>query len=71
MKKKHLYLKAVDAYSIGVLARQVWKEEWNREVLSDLVRFAVFNLKLNSLTLRDPKTRLSISDVLTWLISSL
>jgi serine/threonine protein kinase len=27
MQKKHLYLKAADAYSIGVLVSQIWREE--------------------------------------------
>jgi hypothetical protein len=28
MQKKHLYTKATDAYSVGVLASLIWKEEW-------------------------------------------
>jgi hypothetical protein len=27
MKKKHLYSKAADAYSVGLLASLIWKEE--------------------------------------------
>jgi hypothetical protein len=46
MKKKHLYLKAADVYSIEVLARQIWKEEWDKEALPNPVRFATFDLKL-------------------------
>jgi serine/threonine protein kinase len=29
MKKKHLYSKAIDVYSIGMLVSQIWKEEWD------------------------------------------
>jgi hypothetical protein len=50
MKKKHLYPKVADAYSISVLARQIWKEIWNREVFPNTMRFIAFDLKLNSLT---------------------
>jgi hypothetical protein len=65
MKKKHLYLKAADAYSVGVLASQIWEEEWNRDLLSDKMIFHGFELKLKGLKDKDPKTRLSISNVLT------
>jgi hypothetical protein len=34
MKKKHLYLKAADAYSVDVLASLIWKEEWDRTLLN-------------------------------------
>ena len=64
MQKKHLYLKAVDAYSIGVLTSQIWKEEWDRELLLDEMIFHGFELKLKGLKDKDPETRLLISDVL-------
>jgi hypothetical protein len=63
MKKKHLYLKAADAYSVGVLAKQIWKEEWNRDLLPDAMQFTAFDLKLKSLTDRDLETRSSILDI--------
>jgi hypothetical protein len=65
MKKKHLYLKAADAYSIGVLASLIWKEEWDRMLLPDATVYHGFELKLRGLQDKDPETRLSISDVLT------
>jgi hypothetical protein len=66
MQKKHLYSKAADAYSVGVLASQIWREEWDRELLLDEMIFCGFELKLKGLKDKDPETRLSISDVLTW-----
>jgi serine/threonine protein kinase len=69
MKKKHLYLKAVDAYSIGVLVCLIWKEEWDKTLIKDAMVFHVFELKLRGLQDKDPKTRLSILDVLTWFTS--
>ena len=49
MKKKHLYSKAVDAYSIGVLASLIWKEEWDKSLLKDATIFNGFELKLRGL----------------------
>jgi hypothetical protein len=66
MYKKHLYSKAADAYSVGLLASQIWKEEWNRELLPDEMIFHGFELKLKGLKDKDLETRLSILDVLTW-----
>jgi hypothetical protein len=71
MKKKHLYSKAADAYSVGVLASLIWKNEWNRTLLPDATIFHGFELKLRSLQDKDPKTRLSILDVLTQFKSPL
>jgi hypothetical protein len=68
MKKKHLYSKATDAYSYGNLTRQIWKEEWNKDLLPNAMHFIGFELKLKSLQDKDPKTRLSISNFLTQLI---
>jgi hypothetical protein len=70
VKKKHLYLKAADAYSIGVLASQIWKEEWDRSLLKDTTIFHGFELKLRGLQDKDPQTRLSISDVLRQFTSA-
>jgi hypothetical protein len=64
MQKKHLYTKAADAYSVGVLASLIWKEEWDRTLLPDAMVFHGFELKLRGLQDKDPQTRLSISDVL-------
>jgi hypothetical protein len=61
MQKKHLYSKAVDAYSVGVLASLIWKEEWDKSLLKDATIFHGFELKLRGLQDRDPQTRLSIS----------
>jgi hypothetical protein len=58
-------LKATDAYSVGILASQIWREEWDRELLPDEMIFRGFELKLKGLKDKDPETRLSISDVLT------
>jgi serine/threonine protein kinase len=64
MQKKHLYSKAMDAYSVGVLASLIWKEEWDRMLLPDATVFHGFELKLRGLQDKDPQTRLSILDVL-------
>jgi hypothetical protein len=54
MQKKHLYSKAMDAYSIGVLASLIWKEEWDRSLLQDTTIFLGFELKLRGLQDKDP-----------------
>jgi serine/threonine protein kinase len=64
MQKKHLYTKAADAYSVGVLASLIWKEGWDRTLLPDATVFHGFELKLRGLQDKDPQTRLSISNVL-------
>jgi hypothetical protein len=63
LQKKHLYSKATDAYSVGVLASLIWKEEWDRTLLPDTMVFYGFELKLKGLQDKNPQTRLSISDV--------
>jgi hypothetical protein len=68
MKKKHLYSKAADAYLFGVLARQIWKEAWDRDFLPNIMHFTDFELKLKGLQDKDSKTRLSILDALTQLM---
>ena len=65
MKKKHMYSKAVDAYSIGVLASQIWREEWERDPLPNKMIFHNFELKLKGFKDKDLESRSSISDVLT------
>jgi hypothetical protein len=62
MKKKHLYSKASDAYSVGMLVRQICKEEWDIKLLPNAMLFHGLELKLKGLKDKDPKTRLSISD---------
>jgi hypothetical protein len=47
-QKKHLYSKAIDANSIGMLVRQIWKEEWDREVYLEAAYFTTFDLKFKS-----------------------
>jgi hypothetical protein len=64
MQKKHLYTKAADAYSVGMLASLIWKEEWDRILLPDAMVFHGFELKLRDLQDKDLQIRLSISDVL-------
>jgi serine/threonine protein kinase len=54
MQKKHLYTKAADAYSIGVLASLIWKEEWDRTLPSNATVFHGFELKLRGLQDKDP-----------------
>jgi hypothetical protein len=44
-----LYTKAADAYSVGVLASLIWKEEWDRTLLPDATVFHGFELKLRGL----------------------
>jgi hypothetical protein len=71
MQKKHLYTKAANAYSVGVLASLIWKEEWDRTLLPDPTVFHGFELKLRGLQDKDPQTWLSISDVLRRFTSAL
>jgi hypothetical protein len=59
-----LYSKATDVYSVSILASQIWKEEWDRELLPDEMIFRGFELKLKDFKDKDSETRLSILDVL-------
>jgi hypothetical protein len=70
MQKNHLYTKAVDAYSVGVLASLIWKEECDRTLLPNTTVFHGFELKLRGLQDKDPQTRLSISNVLRQFTSA-
>jgi hypothetical protein len=54
MQKKYFYTKAADAYSMGVLASLIWKEEWNRTLLPDATVFHGFELKLRGLQDKEP-----------------
>jgi hypothetical protein len=54
MQKKHLYSKATDAYSIGMLASLICKEEWDRTLLPDATILHGFELKLRGLQDKDP-----------------
>jgi hypothetical protein len=58
MKKKHLYLKAADAYSIAMLAKQIWREEWDKDLLPDAMCFIGFELKLKGSKTKTPRQRL-------------
>jgi serine/threonine protein kinase len=49
MLKKHLDSKATDAYSVGVLASLIWKEDWDRTLFPDATVFHCFELKLRGL----------------------
>jgi serine/threonine protein kinase len=49
MQKKYLYSKALDAYSVCVLASLIWKEEWDRTLLPDATVFHGLKLKLRGL----------------------
>jgi hypothetical protein len=54
MQKKHLYSNATNAYSVGVLASLIWKEEWDRTLLPDTKVFHGFELKLRGFQDKDP-----------------
>jgi hypothetical protein len=54
IQKKHLYSKATDAYSVGMLASLIWKEEWNKTLLPVATVFHGFELKLRGLQDKDP-----------------
>jgi hypothetical protein len=69
MKKKHLYTKATDAYSVGVLATKIWNKECDKTLLPNSTIRDGFGLKLAGLRDKDPQTRLSIQDVLRRLTS--
>jgi hypothetical protein len=53
IQKKHLYTKAADAYSVGVLVSLIWKEEWDITLLPDATVFHGFELKLRGLQDKD------------------
>ena len=54
MQKKHLYTKAADARSVGMLASLIWKEKWDRMLLPNTMVFHGFELKLRDLQDKDP-----------------
>ena len=68
-KQKHLYSKAGDAYAAGMLARMIWLEELDKEMLPTSEHVAVFRYKLGQLTNRNPSTKATLSDAIVTLTS--
>ena len=70
MQKKHLYTKAMDAYSVGELANHIWNEEWDKTLLPNFTIFGGFEMKLKGLKDKVPQARLFIQDVMRWFTSA-
>ena len=68
-KQKHLYSKASDAYVVGILAKMIWQEEPDKEMLPTSEQVATFIYKLAQLTDQSPSTRATLSDAIAMLIS--
>ena len=68
-KQKHLYSKAGDAYVAGMLAKMIWREEPDKEMLQTSELVAAFTYKLRQLIDRNPSTRATLSDAIAMLTS--
>ena len=61
-KQKHLYSKVGDAYATEMLAKMIWQEEQDKEMLATWEQVATFRYKLGQLTDLNPSTRATLSD---------
>ena len=68
-KQKHLYSKAGNAYEAGMLAKMIWQEEPDIEMLPTWEQVAAFRYKLGQLTDWNPSTRATLSDAIAMLTS--
>ena len=69
-KQKHLYSKASDAYAAKMLAKMIWQEESDKEMLPTSKQVATFMYKLGQLTNRNPNTRAILSNAIAMLTSN-
>jgi hypothetical protein len=63
MKRMHLYTKETDAFSVGFLAKMMWKGEDCKELFKDTSIAIAFSLKLDALIHEDPTKRPSLARV--------
>lgn len=68
-KKLHPFTKASDAYSVGVLANKIWRDERDDELLPHKEQHIAFQLKLLALREKDVRKRISIHQALAKLTS--
>ena len=68
-KQKHLYSKVGDAYAVGMLAKMIWREEPDKEMLPTLEQVATFMYKLGQFIDRNSSTRATFSNAIEMLIS--
>ncbi|KAG0572431.1 hypothetical protein KC19_VG094700 [Ceratodon purpureus] len=57
LRRRHLYMQAADAYSVGVVANMIWKNEDDFDLFKDAAGKARFAVALKELTNPDPKNR--------------
>ena len=63
MKRMHLYTKETDAFSVGFLAKMIWKGEDCKELFKDTSIAIALSLKLDALIHEDPTKRPSLARV--------
>ncbi|KAG0595207.1 hypothetical protein M758_UG149200 [Ceratodon purpureus] len=57
LRRRHLYTQAADAYSVGVVANMIWKDEDDFDLFKDAAGKARFAVALKELANPDPKNR--------------
>ena len=69
MKRMHPCTTLSDAFSVGHLAKKIWREEDCPELFKDSISKIVFSSKLDGLLNEDPTKRLSLAKVVNDLMS--
>jgi hypothetical protein len=69
MKRMHPCTTQSDAFSVGYLAKKIWKDEECPELFRDVTSMIAFSTKLNGLLNEDPAVRLSLARVVEDLMS--
>lgn len=63
MKRLHPYTRESDAFSVGFLAKMIWKGEDSKELFKDTGDAMAFSVKLDALVREDPTKRASLATV--------
>jgi len=69
MKKEHPFTSKSDAFSVGFLAKMIWKDEDNAELFrGDSIYKMSFRVKIDNLLHEDPNQRSSLGKVVETLM---
>ena len=69
MRKEHPHTLASDAYSVGWLAKQIFRDETQKDLFAHDAIKVGFSLKLDALLEKDPKRRPTLAKVVESLMA--
>ncbi len=64
MKRTHLCTRECDAFSVGFLAKMIWRGEDCKELFKDTMDLIGFSIKLDALVHEDPSKKPSLAKVI-------